>query len=78
MPSHPGKRRSSHTAKAGRKAVSRKISKLRDEGKSQKAAVGQALGQARQGDLGEGAKRVAGRRPSKGSTKRRGRKTPRR
>ena len=51
-----------HTAKKGRKAIGKKIRKLKKEGKTQKQAVGQALGQARQGDLGRGAKRTAGRR----------------
>lgn len=50
--------------RAGQKTISSKISHLvRKEGKSQKAAVGQALGMARSGDLGSAAKRVVGRKP---------------
>lgn len=62
----------------GRTAISRKIRKLKGEGKSQEAAVGQALGQARQGDLGSSARRAAGSKPKRGSAKRRGKKSPRR
>lgn len=52
-----------HTAKKGRRAIGRKIKKLKREGKSQKQAVGQALGTARAGGLGSGAKKVVKRRP---------------
>ena len=41
-------------------AIGAKIRKLKGEGKSQKQAVGQALGMARQGSLGRGAKLAAG------------------
>ena len=46
-------------AKHGRAAIGRKIKKIKREGKTQKQAVGQALSQARQGDLGSAAKREA-------------------
>ncbi len=59
-----GVRRLKQTKRAGQGAISRKISHLvRKEGKTQKAAVGQALGMARAGDLGPAAKRAAGRKP---------------
>lgn len=49
-------------AKHGHKRIGRKIKHLKKEGKTQKQAVGQALGMARQGSLGSAAKKVAGRR----------------
>jgi hypothetical protein len=59
-----GVRRLKQSKRAGQQTISRKISHLvRKEGKSQKAAVGQALGMARGGDLGPAAKRAAGRKP---------------
>jgi hypothetical protein len=52
-----------HAANEGRSKISRKISHLvKEENKTQKQAVGQALGMARQGDLGPAAKRSAGRK----------------
>ena len=47
----------------GHKPIGAKIRKLKHEGKSQKQAVGQALGMAHQGSLGPSAKRSAGKRP---------------
>ncbi len=44
-----------HQVKKGRKAIGKKIKKLKAEGKAQKQAVGQALGMAREGDLGKAA-----------------------
>lgn len=52
-----------HIASEGRKQISRKIRHLvREEDKTPAQAAGQAFGMARAGDLGPGAKRVAGRK----------------
>ena len=45
--------------KKGHSAIGHKIKHLKEEGKTQEQAVGQALGMAREGDLGEAAKREA-------------------
>ncbi|KKK66582.1 hypothetical protein LCGC14_2962660 [marine sediment metagenome] len=46
-------------ASKGGKRISRKIRHLKKEGKTQRQAVGQALGMARSGNLGPAAKRKA-------------------
>jgi len=56
--------------RSGHKAIGAKIRKLKREGKTQKQAVGQALGMAHEGRLGKAAKRSAGRRPRAKATKR--------
>lgn len=54
----------------GHAAIGRKVKKLKGEGKSQKQAVGQALGMARGGHLGRAAKKAVPQRRGKARGKR--------